>query len=90
MELGVGELRVELLASQSPNEMVTKILSLHEGTCTKVLMFLWKWWSVQNVVNARERMLGTSEIDHAIGHLVVERSRREKSMASGSESKRQS
>lgn len=40
--LGVNYLREELLESRSSSEMVTKILSLEEETCIKVLCLLWK------------------------------------------------
>ena len=52
LELGLNNLREELVVLQSSREVVTvvtKILSLEE-TCTNVMFLLWKWWSVPNAV----------------------------------------
>jgi hypothetical protein len=40
LELGLNNLREELMVLQSPREVVTKILSLEEETCMHVMFLL--------------------------------------------------
>lgn len=44
-----------MLLKQSAWEVVTEILALNDEVQTKTALLLWKWWSVRNKINKREK-----------------------------------
>jgi hypothetical protein len=55
-DMNLEQVRAELELCYSGQETTTKIWSLERDLQNKVLVFLWRWWSVRNKVNAGEKM----------------------------------
>jgi hypothetical protein len=45
----------KLLLKRSAWEVVQEVLSMKEEECLKMVVFLWRWWSVRNKVNPGEK-----------------------------------
>lgn len=56
----------------SGQETTTKIWSLERDLQNKVLVFLWRWWSVRNKVNAGEKMATSAEVCKSVAFYSME------------------
>jgi hypothetical protein len=60
--MDLEHVRVELELCQSRKETVMKSPNLQQEDRNRVLIWLWRWWSTRNKVNASDKMPTIAEI----------------------------
>jgi len=56
------DIRANLVSCQSGLEVLARIWDLQMNMQLKVLVFLWRWWSVRNKTNAGEKMPTATDV----------------------------
>jgi len=66
------DVRAELVNCPSEVETINKIWGLERSIQLKVIVFLWRWWSVRNKANKVGRMLSANEIYSSVYYFLME------------------
>jgi len=70
--MNMEDVRAELVNCQSGVETINKIWGLERSIQLKVIVFLWRWWSVRNKANKVGRMLSANEIYSSVYYFLME------------------
>ena len=66
------DIRAELVKYYSGLETINKIWGMERNVQLKVIVFLWRWWSVRNKANKVGRMLSANEIYSSVYYFLME------------------
>lgn len=70
--LNLDQLRTKLMLCQSGREVMQMIWSFSSEEQRKVIIFLWRWWSARNKVNAKEKRWSTADICSSVIYHLTE------------------
>jgi ribonuclease HI len=70
--MNMEDVRSDLMKCQSGIETINKIWELDKSKQLKVIVFLWRWWSVRNKVSDVGRLQCTTEIQSSVTFFLLE------------------
>ncbi|GJM98090.1 hypothetical protein PR202_ga15066 [Eleusine coracana subsp. coracana] len=64
--MGLDHIRNEMASCQSGREVMQQVWKLEPGVQTKIITFLWRWWTARNKANSGERVITVGELCHSV------------------------